>query len=306
MSSGLKRTLVGWLMFVALRTVESFLRVLPWRTGRSVARLSGDLAYLLDRPQRKRNALANLMRAFPSLSRTEGKRTLRAVYGHVMESILDGLNFSRFAQHWDAADLLECVGFEKLDGLPRQTGVIFVTGHVGHWEVLGSASLLVGYPVWSMGRGLRHPLVDRYVRKLRESTGQRILPKRGALRSIIRLLRRGENVAFLIDQDARREGVFVDFFGRPASTTVSPARISIYTGAPIAFVYARRIGGQARFRVVLTDVVVPRRGNDARAEARRITQRLTRDLEEVVRQAPEQWLWLHRRWKTYPGKYGPA
>jgi KDO2-lipid IV(A) lauroyltransferase len=120
------------------------------------------------------------------------------------------------------------------------------------------------------------------------------------------LLKRGQNVGLLVDQDARKTGVFVDFFGRPASTTPTPARLAIYTGAPIAFVYARQVGRASRFRIVLADLIEPQQQGDPDAEVRRITQRLTSDLEREIRNAPEEWLWLHHRWKTYPGKYRPV
>ncbi|MHC5034914.1 MAG: lysophospholipid acyltransferase family protein, partial [Planctomycetota bacterium] len=129
---------------------------------------------------------------------------------------------------------------------------------------------------------------------------------RGALRHIIRLLRRGESVGFLIDQDVRRDGIFVDFFGKPASTTPMPAKLAIRTGAPLVFVYARRVAGKNRFRLVLQEIFLPRHEDPAEVEIRNLTQQITSELEGTIRQAPEEWLWLHRRWKTYPGKYGPS
>lgn len=298
-----KKPLRQWLSYVVGRILLALLLALPWRTARAGARILGEVGYLLDAPGRKRNALANLRRAFPSFDAAQARHTLRGAYRHLSESIVDTLNFVRFAGHWGPAELVEAAGFERLESLPRKAGVIFVTGHFGHWEVMGAASPLLGYPVWSVGRTMDNYYVNVFVKRFRETTGQRVLDKRGALRPIIRLLRRGENVAFLIDQDARRDGIFVDFLGRPASTTASPARLAIRTGAPLAFVYARRMGGQNRFRVVLKNVIVAQPAGDEDGEARRITQQLNRELEDVIRQAPEEWFWLHRRWKTYPGKY---
>jgi KDO2-lipid IV(A) lauroyltransferase len=119
----------------------------------------------------------------------------------------------------------------------------------------------------------------------------------------LRALRAGRNLAFLIDQDARRDGIFVDFLGKPASTTASPARLAYATGAPIAFMYARRLGRQSRFQIVIADVIWPRQDAEETGEVFRMTQRMSRDLEEVVTKWPTEWMWMHRRWKTYPGKY---
>jgi KDO2-lipid IV(A) lauroyltransferase len=110
-------------------------------------------------------------------------------------------------------------------------------------------------------------------------------------------------VALLIDQDARREGIFVDFMGSPASTHTSVARLSLATGSPIAFVYSVPEPRGLRFRVEITDVVRPRPDADEDTEIFRMTQRLTSDLERVIRKYPEHWLWTQKRWKTYPGKF---
>ncbi len=295
--------MLDWLAYAVARLAFGALEMLPWNTGRSVARSLGHVAYLLDRGSRKATAVANLQRAFPAMSRSEAKRVLRRVYSNFLGAILDGLQVRRFIGHWPLDRLVEVKGMDKLDGLPEKTGVVFVTGHFGCWEVLGLCGSALGGTLWTVARMFDNVFAQRHVQRLRESAGQRMLPKEGAFRHMVRLVREGRNVALLMDQDVRRHGVFVDFFGRPASTTPAAARIALRTGAPVAFVYARQVPGRNRFRVVLKDVVWPRPGADRRKEVRRITQRITGDLEEVVREAPDEWLWLHRRWKTYPGKY---
>jgi len=295
-----------WLIYVTTRSVLAVMQALPWSCARSIAGWFGDMGYLVDRRQRKPEALQNLLKAFPGLELHEARGILRGVYRHLSESIFDSLNFSRFAGSWDTEDLLEIVGWDRVEPIVGRNGVIFATGHFGHWEILGAALPLLGHRIWTMAQARKNPFFEQYVRHLREASGQAVLPKHGALRRIIRLLRRGENVGFVMDQDARRDGIFVDFFGRPASTTPAVASLSIRTGCPVAFVCAQRIPRQNRFRLVLTDVIFPDREADTQEEIHRITQRLTRDLEAVIRRAPEQWLWLHRRWKTYPGKYDAA
>jgi KDO2-lipid IV(A) lauroyltransferase len=179
-------------------------------------------------------------------------------------------------------------------------GVIFVTAHMGSWEVLGALSALVGYPLWSLARPLDNPLLDRLVVRHREQHGQHILDRRGAILHAMRLLRAGEHVAFLVDQDARRRGVFVPFFGRPASTVASVARLSIATGAPVVFCYALRETDELRFKVYVDGPLWPDPGVPRDEEIVRITATFTRWIEQAVRKSPERWLWLHRRWKTVP------
>lgn len=295
--------IIDWVEYVVLRYVEGLVRALPWRTARSMAGLIGDFIRLVDRSERKTNAAKNLKQAFPGMSEKEVRGVIRAVYRHLPRCVVDAVNFIRISGGGMEADYLEVDGLERLPPQNGETGVIFVTGHFGPWELLGTAASYIGRPVYSLARPLDNPLLRRYVRQLREATGQSILTKKGSMKKVLKLLRGGENIGFLIDQDARHRGVFVDFFGKPASTVTSPARLALRTGAPVAFVYALPLKGGDRFCVTLADLVWPRPDADPREEVYRITQRLTSDLERLIRRHPSQWLWLHRRWRTYPGKY---
>ena len=281
-------------------------QALPWGVARRLAHAMAWGTWALDKGSRKREAVENLLRAFPQMRANEARRTVRRVYYHLADTVLDWLKLARLVGRGGGKDLFEFVGFEKVQEAARGKGIVFVTGHFGHWEALGIATPLAGYRIWTVGRSFDNELLDRYINRLRSVTGQQIVSSHGATRQVFRVLAEGTNVGVLIDQDARRHGIFVDYFGRPASTTDVAARLCLRTGSPAVFFYAERIPGQNRFRVVCTDVIEPLPGEERQAEVRRITQRLTSDLEEVVRRTPEQWLWLHRRWKTWPGKYdGP-
>jgi KDO2-lipid IV(A) lauroyltransferase len=262
-----------------------------------------DVVYLFDKPSRKRRMARDIGDAFPEFTRSQISKIVLDCYRSVSESLIDSRNFMRFARPDTIRDLVEIEGKELLDGLGRKGGIVFATGHFGCWEMLGAASALIGYPAANIARPRNNPVLNKYIRKLREASGQRILEKKGSMREAINGLRNGLNVGFLIDQDARRHGIFLDFFGKPASTLTGVVRIAIYTGAPMVFIYSRRIPGQNRFRVVFQDVIQPRHDVGTREEVFRIAQRFTKDLEDVVRQWPSEWLWLHSRWKSYPGKY---
>ena len=297
------RPIIHWLEYIAARVVIGAFQVIPWPVGRCIARAWAFCTWAFDKRSRKQEAAENLRRAFPRMDEKEARRTVRRVYYHLADSVLDWLKLARLAGRPGISDYFETVGKEKLEVLPPDKPVVFVTGHFGDWEALGIAASLMGYPIWAVGRSFDNELLDAYVNRLRGVTGQHVVAKHGATLQVFHVLAGGTNVALLIDQDARQHGIFVDFFGRPASTTDLAARLCLRTGCAAAFVYAHRLPGRPRFRIVCSDVVLPQPDADPQEEVHRITQRLTADLEEVVRRMPEQWLWLHRRWKTWPGKY---
>jgi len=295
-----RSTVRNWVGYLLLRYLYATVQALPWRLARGFARYFADGVRILDRRERKRKTARNLRWAFPGLSEREIRAIIRDVYRHLGESMADTIHLLRRASGGGWKEYLEPEGFEKLPRPADGVGVIFVSGHFGWWELFGVAAAEMGYPIWSVARASRNPLLDDFVRSRRQMTGQTILPQKGSMKNVLGLLRSGRNVGFLIDQDARRGGIFVDFFGRPASTITSPARVAISTGAPVAFVYAVRIGRSYRFKLVVSDVIFPRKGAGKDEETLRITQRVTRDLEELIRKAPSQWMWLHRRWHRQP------
>ena len=297
-------TIKQWAEYVVLRALEAFLLMIPWEVGRSVGVGLGRLVYLLDKRERKERMRRNIQSAFPHFTPARVRATIIGSYCCLCQSAVDSIYFMRHAASGHAGRLLEDGWAELLERMPKGSGAVLVTGHFGCWEILGVGVAALGYSVLSVARPLKNQLVDRRLQRLRESTGQKVLPKKGSMRHAVEALKNGWQLGFLIDQDARRQGVFVDFFGRPASTHTSAARLAISAGVPLAFVYGQRTGYRNQFRVGVKEPIIPRKHADRDEEVLRITQRLTKDLEEVIRQWPEQWLWMHRRWKTYPGKYG--
>ncbi|MFP4027861.1 MAG: lysophospholipid acyltransferase family protein [Candidatus Brocadiia bacterium] len=296
-------TFLQRLQYLVLRLVIAFFLAPTWRVSRSMARILGDLVRMVDRPSRKKRMLRNLRLAFPGISKGHARRIIKKAYRSLVESIFDALYFSRFVMEGRAAELVHLEGEELLGDVDEGTGIVFATAHYGCWEVLGLSCKSLGFPVLSVARERSNPLLEKYLSRIRESAGQKLVPKHGAIRKTLKALRNGRNVAVLIDQDARKEGIFVDFFGRPACTHTSAARLAIATASPVVFIYAERIEEMNKFRAVISDVIWPKADAEREAEIRRITQRLTSDVEDLVRRNPGKWLWMHRRWKTYPGKY---
>ena len=183
--------------------------------------------------------------------------------------------------------------------------VILLSGHFGNWEMAVSIFGLFGFRMGLVARELDNPYLNRWFLKFRKYTGHRPISKNGGRGEITALLERRGSVALLADQDAGSSGLFVDFFGRPASTFKSIALLAMEYQALICVGYARRLeneslpGGWPRFELGCEDIVDPLEFDSADA-LRQITQRYTSALERVVRRAPEQYFWVHRRWKSVP------
>jgi KDO2-lipid IV(A) lauroyltransferase len=178
----------------------------------------------------------------------------------------------------------------------RGRGVLLLTAHYGNWELLAASRALTAHELSVVIRPLDHPVLDRVVARFRERTGVELITRHRGLREILDALRRGRLVGILLDQNVSRgQGVFVPFFGVPASTSKSLAVISLRTGAPVVPAFIRR-RPDGRHRIEIGAALPPPPDGDVVA----YTASFNRAIEEAIRQAPEQWFWLHRRWKTRP------
>ena len=179
----------------------------------------------------------------------------------------------------------------------REGGIIFVSAHMGNWEFLPAALDRYQLPVRTVGRPLNNPYLDRWVRDRRKAVGHIMRDRHNSFPGLVKELRRGINIAFLVDQHTRHHPVSLPWFGVPAATTSAPALLSIRTGAPIVPMCLVRSERASRYWFQLAKPIRPRRGASGRREVLRITQEYSEILEMWIRQAPEQWLWLHRRWR---------
>ena len=192
-------------------------------------------------------------------------------------------------------------GIEAVEeAVARGQGVVVVTGHLGNWELGGAALAARGLPVDVVVARQRNRLFDARLESSREALGMTVIPRGQAPRRVLASLRKGRVVGILGDQDARKAGIFVDFFGRPASTARGPAVLSIRARARLVLGVAIREGGaEPRYSVYFEPLDPPRTG-DLDQDVRLLTQAYTQRLEAYIRRFPEQYFWLHRRWKTSP------
>ncbi len=297
---------VAYLGCLGVRLLILFVRVMPWCVSRAVGALVGRLAHRFD-ARHRHLALDAVERAFPEKSAAEHRAIVRGCYRHLCLVAMDfarmaTLSREKVAALWviteDQALLFE--GFRE-----RKEAVIFVTGHVGLWEMCGLGATAQGFPLVSIARPLDNDYINTLVDGVRGRFGQKILAKKGALRAAMRALKDGTSVGMLLDQNAGKHGVFVPLFGRLASTLPTAAEMALRSGAKIACVAAWRDEAADCHRLRLGKVIGPGKWQGPRderykEEVKRITAEYTREIENAVREHPKQWLWLHRRWKTRP------
>jgi len=254
--------------------------------------------YLL--PRRRRVAVDNLRRAFPEKSVAEIFRIVKGVYrnfGILAAEFVDipRLNVNR------VNSLMEIKGMENYEkARAKNRGVILMTAHFGNWELLATAFAIISEPITVLYRTLDNPLLDNLVYWVRASTGNTLMHANHAMRSILRSLRDKRNVGLLIDQNwSRQEGCFVEFFNRPACTSSGLAFLALHKDVPILPAYLIRKDDGKYIMQIGAEFETVKSGDDEHDIVTN-TQRYTKDTEEIVRRYPEQWFWVHKRWKTQP------
>lgn len=285
--------------YAAARTLETLVSSVPERLADGIGARLGARAYALG--IRRRVVEANLRIAFPEAPEAWLRETARAAYVHLGREAAAILRLSRM----DPAAIVERTtttrGWEELqEALAEGRGAILSTGHFGNWEIAAAAVASRGVPVAAIVKRMGNRLVDARLEELRRRLGVQSIEMHHAPRLVPRVLRAGGVVGIVGDQDARRSGVFVPFFGRPASTHRGTALFALRLEAPVFAAAARRLpGAEARYEVGGHRVPLPGTG-DLEADVVRLTRELAAALEAAVRAAPEQYFWFHRRWKTAP------
>lgn len=266
-------------------------------------RLSQGLGRLLFRldPKHRRIATDNLSRAFGTeWSPDEIRRCAQSVFVNLLRMVLE-VAWAVRTPPTEMIKRFRFYGLHHLTAARRQgKGVLILTGHFGLWELLTPAAGLLGVPVSVVYRPLDFTPLERFFYQFRSRFGAQMVSSSGAVREVVRRLRRQENVTLLMDQNVDwYEGVFVDFFGHRACSNKSLALLAMRTGAPVVPVYLSREpdGG---FRVDIAPQVPTLRTGDKHRDVEENTLAYNRVLESFIRQRPDQWFWVHQRWKTRP------
>ncbi len=249
----------------------------------------------LSLPKLRRVGMRNLSMAFPELPVSERRRILNGVFASIARLLVTLSRFPRMNAD-NVRQWIRYEGFEHYEhAIKRGKGVLFATAHLGNWELSAFSHCLMTAPMHVVVRPLDNPRIDNLVATLRTLSGNRLIEKRDFARGILRALSSNEAVGILIDQNASLDqGVFVDFFGVPACATTGFAKLAHHSGTTVIPGYA--LWSEREKRYVLRFYEPLEMTGDTAAD----TAALQRHLEGVIREYPDQWLWIHRRWKTRP------
>jgi Kdo2-lipid IVA lauroyltransferase/acyltransferase len=298
-----RHPVVDYALYLAVRAVVCALQAVPLPIALGLGKWLAAIAYRLDRRHRE-VARDNLRHAFPDrcADPAECDRLVRACYRHFAAMLIEIACLPRRIHIHNWRKFATPVRFDQfVRRLLEDRPLLIVTAHFGNWEVAGYVTGVTGLRTYAIARVLDNPHLERFVNRFRQKTGQTILAKTGDFDRISAVLEGGGVIATLGDQDAGPRGFFVDFFGRPASTHKAVALMALQFDAPLVVIGVARVGTPMKYEVEVEDVIDPRDFRLRRADAvRAITTRFTRAIERLVRKHPEQYFWLHRRWKHQP------
>ncbi|MDK9699609.1 MAG: lysophospholipid acyltransferase family protein [bacterium] len=287
-------TLRGRIELGFVKVLESLFRSVSLKRARSIGAGIGALLDLIG--IRKTVMLENLRYAYPDAPDSDLQKIASGVYRSFGKTLAE---FARLPilNSQNVLELIEWHGFEQVqEALKLGKGIIGVSGHIGNWEWMGAGTSLRGVPMTYVVTTQNNSFIEKRMDELRGNCGIEIVKRKDAAKGVLRALRSNRMVAILCDQDAHKEGVFVPFFGRLASTPRGAMVFALRTDSPVFFTEGVREG--ERFIVTFEQMDLSNLPTELDAAVEEGMKRITARLEASVRRHPEQWLWLHRRWKT--------
>ena len=289
-----------WLEYAGAWLALKFLGWLPRPVARAMGTWIAALVYFF-RPPLRRAAAFNLRLAFPEWTEAQRRRAIRGLVRHTGWMAAEFSQFPKYTRE-NIERVVVLDGFENFAAAQsRGKGVLFLTGHMGAWELAPFAHALYGHPLYFLVRPIDNARVDALVNRYRCLSGNSLIDKNQSARAMLKILRDGGTVGILVDQNTSlEEGVFVDFFGIPACTTTGLARIARHIDAAVVPAYIYWDAALRKYRLRFEPAVeLVHTGNEAEDICEN-TARFTRVIENYARRHPDQWLWVHRRWKTRP------
>jgi KDO2-lipid IV(A) lauroyltransferase len=291
------RQIVDYLVYVAVRILICLVQAMPVETGQRLARL---LARLFCDALHVRSGVVddNLAHAFPQMSAAERTDLARRMWEHLFVLVLEVAHTPRkiHETNWRDHVVLRNEA-ELVRDLIEDRPLLIIASHLGNFEVGGYVLGILGFPTYTVARTLDNLYLDRFVNDFRGRTGQHMIPKNGGFDQITRVLAGGGTMTFLADQYAGPKGCWVEFFGRPASAHKAIALLALDNNARMSVSTAQRLGRPMHFELWNYATVDPQEIANSVGTVRELTQWYTTRLEELIRRAPGQYWWLHRRWK---------
>lgn len=290
----------SYLEYLLVRTLLTSLAILPRKLRFQVANLFAHFGYRLAKRLR-RVANRNLEMALPDLSADQRDTIIRGIFRNFGRLLAEFSYFPYFTpQNIDKAVIYE--GLDNfLEAKARGKGVLFLTGHVGAWELSSFSHAVYGHPHNILVRNIDNPKIDKLVHYYRTCRGNVAIDKNNSVRAILQALRRGEAVGILIDLNTvRNQGVFVDFFGIDACSTTGLATLALRTGAAVVpgfLIWDEKLGKHRLHFEPALEIIDT---GDQKADIHSNTAQFNKVIEKFARRYPDQWLWVHRRWKTRP------
>jgi KDO2-lipid IV(A) lauroyltransferase len=290
----------NWLLYFCLRILVVFLCLFDIDTNLNTACFLGRLLWKHYHRGRKR-ALDNLRASFPEKSEQWIWQTGRRSFEHIAMLAIDVLFTPRLVKKYNWRNYSRYKNVERAKWLMKEgNGILMVAAHYSNFEIMGYILGLFGFNVYSVARPLDNKFINNYLYKVRRQAGQKIIDKKGAAELMGKISSNGATLCFIVDQDAGRKGIFVDFFGRKASTYKSIGLLAITNNIPIAVAYSRRLNNRFYFEIGINRIIFPEEWAEKDDPLTWITAEYTKAIEQFVREDPSQYWWLHRRWKHRP------
>ena len=294
-----------WFEYAAVWSIVKFLGFLPRSLARRVAASIAQIL-LLCRPPLRRAGIVNLRLAFPDWTDAQRRRTLGRMARYLGWMAAEFAHFPDLSRE-NIERLVVLDGFENFEAARRRgKGVIFLTGHMSAWELAPFAQAVYGNPLSFLARAVDNTRVDALVNHYRCFSGNQPIEKNNAARAMLRVLHEGGTVGILADQNTSlEEGIFVDFFGIPAATTTGLSRIARRTDAAVVPGFLFWDDSMRKYRLRFEAAVLLQRTEDEDADIRVNTERFNNVIEAYIRAHPDQWLWVHKRWRNRPAGEPP-
>ena len=289
-----------WIEYAAVWVILKGLGVLPQALARSLAAGVVRILYGL-LPGLQKITTINLRIAFPEWSGAQRNAVVRGMLRNLGWMAAEFARFPKYSKE-NIEQIVVLDGHENfLEGHQRGKGVLYLTGHIGAWELSSFAHALYGFPLHYMARRIDNPKIDGLVNCYRCLSGNRPIFKNESARVMLRVLKEAGTVGILADQNTMpEESVFVDFFGKKASTTTGIARVALHTDAAVVPGYAVWDERIRKYRLRFEPRVELTRTGDMERDVLENTQKFTKVIEEIICKYPEQWVWIHGRWNTRP------